>query len=77
MHHVYILLMFLEYILRHINLPFLPPGLKIMADKGFAHRDPLLIPLPRNNIQMSDLMRRYILKSHSYLEIFCADEWVC
>ena len=33
---------------RHLNIPNLPQGLQIMADRGFQNRAPLLLPVDNN-----------------------------
>ena len=44
----------------HINLPVLPQGLRIMADKGFANVSPLLLPVRAGRQALPKRMRRWM-----------------
>ena len=43
---------------RHLQIPQLPAGLQIMADKGFQNQRPLLIPAGPRNQQIRGIMER-------------------
>ena len=69
--------------LRLIQIPVLPPHLQIMADLGFANRNPLLLPVNRNGAALRGLIKRYLnsfinnviftrnIKDISRYKIFC------
>ena len=42
----------------YANMPALPPGLRLLADKGFAHLNPLLLPLRPGERGLNEIRRR-------------------
>ena len=48
-----------NFFFRHIPLPVIPAGLKIMADQGFAFHRPLLIP-PSRGVPLLRRLRKLV-----------------